>query len=228
MIRIHLTFLLFLVWIGVVALRRRAGSARRSRACCSSSLLFACVLLHEFGHVFAARRYGVQTPDITLLPIGGVARLERIPEKPRPGAGGRAGRPGGERGDRRGAVPRARRPARPWATARRCRTRASGLLERLAWVNIFLVLFNLIPAFPMDGGRVLRALLACRLGYAPRHAHRRRRSARWWPSRSASLGLFGNPLLIFIALFVYIGAAAEANAVQMRDASARHDRLRRR
>ena len=80
-IRIHLTFVLFLLWIGVGALR--AGRAPAAiEGVLFIVLLFLCVLLHEFGHIFAARRYGVQTPDITLLPIGGVARLERIPEKP--------------------------------------------------------------------------------------------------------------------------------------------------
>jgi stage IV sporulation protein FB len=92
------------------------------------------------------------------------------------------------------------------------------LLGRLAWVNISLVVFNLIPAFPMDGGRVLRALLAYRLGYA-----RGTRIAAGIGQAVAFalglLGLFGNPLLIFIALFVYMGAAAEASAAGMRDAS---------
>src|SRR4028119_2052704 len=80
-IRIHLTFLLFLVWIGV-SHYAQGGQRAAVEGLLFITLLFACVLLHEFGHVFAARRYGVQTPDITLLPIGGVARLERIPEKP--------------------------------------------------------------------------------------------------------------------------------------------------
>src|SRR3954449_465400 len=80
-IRIHITFLLFLAWIGAAAYAR-GGQAAALSTVLYIVLLFLCVLLHEFGHVFAARRYGVQTPDITLLPIGGVARLERIPEEP--------------------------------------------------------------------------------------------------------------------------------------------------
>ena len=80
-IRIHVTFLLFLLWIGG-AHYAQGGADAAMQGVLFIVLLFACVLLHEFGHVFAARRYGVQTPDITLLPIGGVARLERIPEKP--------------------------------------------------------------------------------------------------------------------------------------------------
>ena len=78
-IRLHLTFLLLLAWIGV-AHGLQGGLVAAAEGVVFICLLFGCVLLHEFGHVFAARRYGIRTPDITLLPIGGVARLERIPE----------------------------------------------------------------------------------------------------------------------------------------------------
>ena len=80
-IRIHLTFVLFLGWIAVTAYAR-GGQRAALEGVLFISLVFASVLLHEFGHVFAARRYGIRTPDITLLPIGGVAQMERIPEKP--------------------------------------------------------------------------------------------------------------------------------------------------
>ncbi len=215
-IRIHLTFVLFLVWIGV-SHYTQGGQRAAFEGVLFISLLFACVLLHEFGHVFAARRYGVQTPDITLLPIGGVARLERIPEKPS-----------------EELVVALAGPAVNVAIAAvlflalgglpsmdagtQVQNPAVGLLGRLAWVNISLVVFNLIPAFPMDGGRVLRALLASRLGYA----RGTRIAAGVGQAVAFALGLaglFGNPLLIFIALFVYMGAAAEASAAQMRDAS---------
>lgn len=214
-IRIHLTFVLFLVWIGVSAYAQ-GGQRAAVEGVVFLCLLFACVLLHEFGHVFAARRYGVQTPDITLLPIGGVARLERIPEKPSEelvvALAGPAvnvviaallflvlgGLPDMQRG-------------------MQVENAGVGLLERLAWVNVTLVVFNLIPAFPMDGGRVLRALLASRMGYA----RGTRIAAGVGQAVAFALGLaglFGNPVLIFIALFVYMGAAAEASAAQMRDA----------
>ena len=80
-IRLHVTFLLFLLWIGITH-HARGGPEAALEGVLFIALLFACVLLHEFGHILAARRYGVQTPDVVLLPIGGVARLERIPEKP--------------------------------------------------------------------------------------------------------------------------------------------------
>jgi stage IV sporulation protein FB len=174
------------------------------------------VLLHEFGHVFAARRYGVRTPDITLLPIGGVARLERIPEEPSQelvvALAGPAvniviaailyGVSGG-----------------PLTTeGMELQNSQVGLLDRLVSVNIFLAIFNLIPAFPMDGGRVLRALLAYRLGYA-RGTQIAATVGQVVAFGFGVLGLFSNPLLIFIAIFVYLGAASESHAVQMRQVS---------
>ena len=162
-VRIHLTFLLFLAWI-FAASYAQGGAATAWDSLAFMVLLFLCVLLHEFGHVFAARRYGIQTPDVTLLPIGGVARLERIPEEP-----------GQE------LVVALAGPAVnlviaavlwlvlggfiPEGSAEVQRPGVD-MLSRLAMVNVFLVVFNLIPAFPMDGGRVLRALLGYRMGYA--------------------------------------------------------------
>ena len=162
-IRVHLTFLLFLVWIGVTN-HARGGQAAAVEGVVFTLLLFVCVLLHEFGHVFAARRYGIQTPDITLLPIGGVAWLERMPEEPSQelvvALAGLAvnlviaavlfvalG----------GALP---------ADGMDVQDPRAGLGARLLTTNLFLALFNLLPAFPMDGGRALRALLAYRLGHA--------------------------------------------------------------
>jgi stage IV sporulation protein FB len=93
-----------------------------------------------------------------------------------------------------------------------------GLLARLASVNVFLVLFNLIPAFPMDGGRALRALLATRMGYG-RATQIAASIGQAVAFALGLLGLFGNPLLIFIALFVYLAASSEAHAVQLREVS---------
>ncbi len=81
-VRLHVTFLLFLVWIGA-GQWRAGGQAAAIEGVLFMLLLFACVLAHEFGHILAARRYGIRTPDVTLWPIGGVASLERIPDKPR-------------------------------------------------------------------------------------------------------------------------------------------------
>ncbi|WP_207461360.1 site-2 protease family protein [Azospirillum sp. SYSU D00513] len=212
-IRIHITFLLFLLWIGI-AHHAQGGAEAALEGVVFIALLFLCVLLHEFGHVFAARRYGVQTPDITLLPIGGVARLERIPEKPSQELVIALAGPAvniviagilylllG------GFLP---------AGSMEVQNAGVDMLARLASVNLFLALFNLIPAFPMDGGRVLRAILAARLGYG-RGTQMAASVGQAVAFGLGLLGLFGNPLLIFIALFVYLGAASEAHAVQMRE-----------
>jgi Zn-dependent protease/CBS domain-containing protein len=177
-------------------------------------LLFAYVLAHEFGHIFTARAFGVATPDVILLPIGGVARLERIPEKP------------SEEFLIAIAGPlvnvaialvlmlglRAHLDAQNLATVE---STSVSLVDRLAEVNLFLALFNLIPAFPMDGGRVLRALLATRLGYV-RATEVAATIGQWCAFGLGFLGLFYNPLLIFIAIFVYLAASSEAQAVSMR------------
>jgi stage IV sporulation protein FB len=214
-IRIHLTFLLLLLWIGGTGFA--AGGAQEALASVVFvCLLFLCVLLHEFGHAIAARRYGVRTPDITLLPIGGVARLERIPEKPAEELVVALAGPAVNVVIAAllflvlGGVP-------PMQAAAELHSPGQGILERLAWVNVTLVVFNLIPAFPMDGGRVLRAFLAWRMG------HVRATQVAAWVGQAVAfglglLGLFGgNPLLVFIALFVYLGAASEAHAVQLRE-----------
>jgi stage IV sporulation protein FB len=213
-IRLHLTFLLFLLWIGI-AHHAQGGPEAALQGVLFMALLFACVLLHEFGHILAARRYGVATPDVTLLPIGGVARLERIPEEP-----------GQE------LVVALAGPAVNLAIAAALylflggflprdgmtlQDADAGLAARLAWANLYLALFNLIPAFPMDGGRVLRAFLAYRLGYG-RATRIAATTGQVLAFLFGFLGLVGgNPLLLFIAVFVYLAAAAEAHAVQMRE-----------
>ena len=212
-VRIHVTFLLFLAWIfGVQYISGGPQAAWSSLL--FIVLLFLCVLLHEFGHIFTARAFGVRTPDVILLPIGGVARLERIPEKPSEefliaiagpavnvviasllvllaGANLSA--------DHLAALESA----------------DVSMIDRLAAVNLFLAVFNLIPAFPMDGGRVLRALLASRLGYV-RATEIAATIGQWVAFALGFLGLFGNPLLIFIAIFVYLAAASEAHLVAIR------------
>lgn len=214
-VRIHFTFLLFLVWIAV-SHYASGGRGAALEGTIFVILLFLCVLLHEFGHVFAARRYGVQTPDITLLPIGGVARLERIPEEPS-----------------QELIIALAGPAVNVVIAAILFVALGGflppesvdvqnpgtsMLARLAMVNVFLVVFNMIPAFPMDGGRVLRALLASRYGYQ-RGTQIAATVGQVLAFGLGLLGLMGNPILVFIAIFVYLGAAGEAHAVQMRQAS---------
>ncbi len=213
-VRVHVTFLLFLVWIGGTHWRL-GGQAAALDGVLFIVLLFACVLAHEFGHVFAARRYGIRTPEVTLWPIGGVASLERIPDKPReelvvalagPAVNVVIGL----------ALILILGATVDGAAMTELENPRAGLLARLAAANIFLVVFNLIPAFPMDGGRVLRALIAMRRP----HAEATRIAARIGQGAAfafALLGLFTNPMLIVIGLFIYLAATAEAQHVSFRD-----------
>lgn len=215
-VRLHLTFLLFLLWIAWVYYAQ-GGTTAAVSGVLFISLLFLCVLLHEFGHIFAARRYGVQTPDVVLLPIGGVARLERIPEEPA-----------------QEIVVALAGPAVNVAIAALLLIVLGGfppleqatnaglgeaLLARLLYANIFITVFNLLPAFPMDGGRVLRAFLARRYGYA-RGTRVAASIGQGMAFLFGGLGLLsGNVVLVFIAFFVYLAASSEAHAAQMRAVS---------
>ena len=218
-IRIHVTFLLLLAWFGIEAYLH-GGAAAAVNSVVFILAVFACVVLHELGHALAARRYGITTPDITLFPFGGLARLSRMPDKPSEEIVIAIAGPLvnvvialllflalGVPFDAR--------------VAAHVGDPSYGFLARLAGVNIFLVLFNLIPAFPMDGGRVLRALLAFRLG---------RRRATEIAARIGQglafvfgfLGLIeGDAILVFIGIFVFLAAQSEAGDVGLMEA-ARH------
>jgi Zn-dependent protease/CBS domain-containing protein len=212
-IRIHITFLLFLVWIFLAGLAT-GGVNDALSSLVFMILLFACVVAHEFGHIFTARAFGVATPDVTLLPIGGVARLERIPEKPSEEF--LVAIAGPLVNVAIAIVLIAVAPTHLSATHfAAMESPKVSMIDRLAEVNLFLAVFNMIPAFPMDGGRVLRALLAIRLGHV-RATEIAATIGQWTAFGFGFLGLFYNPLLIFIAIFVYLAAASEAQMVSLR------------
>ncbi len=205
-VKIHITFILFLAWIAFSAWSR-GGPAAALDSTVFIVLLFACVVLHEFGHIAAARRYGISTPEVTLLPIGGVASLQRLPSDPSQElvvalAGPAVNLVIGL------LLIAAIGPAH-LADLMQIDNPSLSMISRLAVANIFLAVFNLIPAFPMDGGRVLHALVAMRVG-GPRATEIAARIGQALAFGLGFLGLFGNPLLVFIAIFVYIAAAAEA------------------
>jgi Zn-dependent protease len=179
------------------------------------TVIFSCVVLHELGHALAARRFGVQTKDIILMPIGGVARLERMPKRPR-----------------EELIVALAGPAVNVVIATVLllitlpfiglngfvspTSLATNLVGKTIAVNLAMIVFNMLPAFPMDGGRVLRALLSIRIG----HLKATRIAAKVGQTMAIVFGLaglfvFNNPMLIFIAGFVYLGAAQEAGAAEM-------------
>jgi Zn-dependent protease/predicted transcriptional regulator len=215
-VHIHATFLLLLAWVALAHWIEERSLALVLEGVAFILVLFACVLLHELAHALTAKRYGIKTRDITLLPIGGMAQLERIPDDPK---------------------------QEVWVTLAGSAVNVAIALALFAWlqltggleplnklsitggsflmrlmtVNVFLVAFNMLPAFPMDGGRVLRALLAMRMEYT-----KATQIAAYLGQGLAFLfgfiGLLTNPFLVFIALFVWIGAAQEASMVQIRSA----------
>ncbi len=209
-IRIHSTFLILLAWYALMNYEM-GGIESMIWGLVFILLLFTCVLLHELGHTTAAKRYGIHTPDITLLPIGGVARLERLPDKPV-----------------QEIIVALAGPAVNVAIAcllllamggmlsisdfSSLETGGSSLLAKLFAANVILVAFNLIPAFPMDGGRVLRAVLAM-------YQHRARatviaaRIGQGIAVLAVVLGIAGylklNVILFLIAVFIFFAAQQE-------------------
>lgn len=214
-LRIHITFLLLIGWLAF-GYYAQGGSAAAASRVAFILLLFLCVVLHEFGHALAAKAFGINTPDITLLPIGGVARLERMPEEPKQELIIALAGPAVNVVIALGLM-----IAIDWhGAAGSTVVDESSLPAKLLAINVMLVLFNLLPAFPMDGGRVLRALLATRLTYA-RATQIAASIGQGCAFVFGFIGLLWNPFLLFIALFVYIGASQEAALAQMRDVSRR-------
>ena len=205
---IHWTFWIIIGWIFMMHFQMGHGWAEGIQGALFILVLFACVVLHEFGHALMAKRYGIPTRDITLYPIGGVASLDKMPDKPA----------------KELAVALAG-PAVNFVIA--------GVLYIFLYVNdqllpiseidhmsgdnfwfnimaanVILAVFNLIPAFPMDGGRVLRALLAFNMGKL-KATTIAARVGQFLAIVFVFLGFFSNFWLVFIGLFIYLGAGAE-------------------
>jgi stage IV sporulation protein FB len=205
-VRIHITFVLFLIWIAYAAYQRGGAIAARDSVVFIVAI-FGCVVLHEFGHILTGRRFGVTAPEVTLLPIGGVASIDKMPDQPYQELLIALAGPAVNVviAVLLFLVANAVSPI----TLAHIEDPHFSLIERLAVTNVLLAVFNMIPAFPMDGGRVLRAALAMWLGWdkATRFAAQ---VGQIFAFVLGFLGLFGNPLLIFIAIFVYMAAAGEA------------------
>jgi len=210
----HATFLLIIGWVALSYWTEQGTLQAVLSGIFFILLLFAFVVMHEYGHALTARKFGIKTRDITLYPIGGVARLERMPERPIEELWVALAGP---------AVNVVvavvllvylivTRTFEPFTSL----TISTGsFIERLMVVNLWLVGFNLIPAFPMDGGRVLRALLGLRLEYV-QATQIAATIGQGFAFIFGFIGLFSNPFLVFIALFVWMGAGEEASMVKMK------------
>ena len=213
-IYIHTTFLLIIGWVGFNYWIEQGTVGAVIAGVLFILLLFVFVVMHEYGHALTARRYGIKTRDITLYPIGGVARLERMPERPIEELWVALAGPAVN------VVIAAILFAyllvtRSFQPLTSLTISTGSIIERLMLVNLWLVGFNLIPAFPMDGGRVLRALLGLRLEYV-QATQIAATIGQGIAFLFGFIGLFSNPFLVFIAFFVWMGAAQEANMVQMK------------
>lgn len=226
-VQVHWSFLLILAYGAFIYSGQTNRVAGAIYGIVVILLLFVCVLLHEFGHALTAKYFKVNVPTITLLPIGGVAQLERMPRQPLQefliaiagpavnfvlallllplallavglgmGSGGLAS-------------------LLSYAQSRMMTPSLDGLLVYLAVTNLALGLFNLLPAFPMDGGRVLRSLLAMAMPYV-RATRIAVMVGRLMAVLLAFVGLGGNIMLLLIAFFVYIGGRGELEAVESR------------
>jgi Zn-dependent protease len=227
-IYIHATFLLLIYLIGISYWNQHGTVAAVISGVGFILALFFCVVLHEFGHSLTARRYGIRTRNITLLPIGGIASLEKMPDDPRQEINVAIAGPAVNFViaillylylDFRN-VP---------MTAEELSVTGGSFLYRLMMVNLFIGGFNLLPAFPMDGGRILRAALALRMD----HAIATQKAASVGQFLALGMGLLGimyNPFLLFIAIFIWFGASIESGAEQFKSilghASVRHAMLR--
>jgi len=217
-LKVHWTFALLLIWAGYIEFQ---NSGDINRVLINQGFIFvlmACVVLHELGHALMARRFNIKTEKIILLPIGGVATLEKMPEKPSQEL--LVALAGPAVNVIIAFVIALLIPIRSYFNFEAVfvdeilySTSLQNFLFYLFIANLMLVIFNLVPAFPMDGGRVLRALLSYKLG-------------RVEATQIASgigqamavvffiLGFFLNPFLILIAFFIFFAAYGENQMVK--------------
>lgn len=203
----HATFVLLLAWIALSHLSAGHGVGMAARGILLIGSVFTIVVLHELGHALVARRFGIATRDITLYPIGGIARLERMPERPLQELLVAVAGPAVNvvlalviyTGLRFADIEAVGNPL----------SLGASLAVQLLWVNISLAAFNLVPAFPLDGGRILRAALAFRLD-RPRATLYAARIGRALAVVMGIAGLMWHPMLAVIAVFVWMAAGQEA------------------
>lgn len=218
---VHATFLLLLAWAGYEAWAAGGGAVGVAWNLAVVLAFFGCVVLHELGHALTARRYGVNTPRILLMPIGGMAQLDRIPRQPSAEFLITLAGPAVNFAIVAALAPfywRDLLSDEPVAMFG-----ATNFALNLLVANAVMGTFNLLPVFPMDGGRIFRALLASRLPYL---------QATWWAATVgkvlaaifAALAAFWleRPLLFVLFLFIFLAADAEYRQVLRQEQEARY------
>jgi Zn-dependent protease len=215
---VHGTFLLLIAFLAFGGFVAGQGLQVVVRTTFLLIAVFTTVVLHEFGHALMARRFGVRTQDITLLPIGGIARLERMPEKPMQQLLVAFAGPAVNIAIALAIFVLLLLP-KGQVAIETFRYADGSFLAQLMWINVSLAVFNLLPGYPMDGGRVLRALLAMRLP-PERATQTAARVGQGVAVLFGLVGLFACPLLIVIAVFVWLGAQAEHSVSTVRVALA--------
>ncbi len=217
-IEVHWTFTLLLLWIAFLEVQRGGNTTTVLMNMALVVVLFFCVVLHELGHALTAKKFGINTKQITLLPIGGVASLEKIPEKPTQEL--LVALAGPAVNVLIAIVLLLFIPLQSYLSldveALNRLINAPDIQSFLFFLfvaNVMLVVFNMIPAFPMDGGRVFRALLTFRLG----RVKATEIAAGLGQILAVLFFIFGlmlNPFLILIALFIFFGAYGENQMVK--------------
>ena len=213
-VSVHWTFLLIIAWVVFIDLQQGLNISQIAYSVLFVLSIFVCVVLHELSHSLMARRYGINTRGITLLPIGGVADLEKMPEDPRQELAVSLA----------GPLMNVAIALLLWiflsvAGAMNLdpsnfqEITHSNFLMILMFANLMLAIFNLIPAFPMDGGRVFRSLLALKMARDDA-TYVAMNIGKVFAFFIAVWGIYANPFLIFIAIFIYIGAQREYEMVK--------------
>jgi Zn-dependent protease/predicted transcriptional regulator len=216
---VHATFALLILYVAIVEYQKSRSFVSVAVTVAFILVVFASVLAHEFGHALTARRYGVATRGITLLPIGGVARLDRFPSKPQQEFAIAIAGPLVSVAIVLALYVALRVTGSP-VVVNDLDSSGGSFIARVMWVNAAIVMFNLLPAFPMDGGRMLRAALAMKLG-AVRATSIAAKIGKTFALLFGIVGFYTNPFLVFIALFVWLGATGEET--QTRVQAALHD-----
>lgn len=216
---VHWTFLILIAWIFIMHFRAGNGIREGLSGVLFILALFTCVVMHEFGHALTARRFKVYTRDITLYPIGGIASLESMPSKPI------------EEFQVAVAGPtvnlviaallwiyfKSTGHVLSFENTQNIHMTGAAFGLNLIYVNIILAVFNLIPAFPMDGGRVLRSLLSMKIN-ASKATSVAVTIGQIIAIAFVFLGFFYDFWLIFIGLFIFLGAGAESKTEELKHA----------